>query len=120
MVSLVREDKSQYTEGLLDLRNDFVFKTFFGSKRSNHLLHEFLNAVLEDKIIFVEIRNTTFQMMHSNDKASSMDLCVTTGNGEQISIEMQVRGHRALPERMLMYCAILMYAIQDEVNGHYD
>ncbi|QFF98058.1 hypothetical protein PB01_04065 [Psychrobacillus glaciei] len=73
-------------------------RPFFGSKRSNHLLRELLNAVLEDKIISVEIRNTNFQMMHSNDKASSMDLCAIMGSGEQINIEMQEHGHRALPE----------------------
>lgn len=37
MVSLVLEEKTGYTEELLDLRNDFVFKSFFSSQASNHL-----------------------------------------------------------------------------------
>ncbi|MFJ5770743.1 Rpn family recombination-promoting nuclease/putative transposase [Psychrobacillus sp. NPDC093180] len=109
---------SLYTEELLDLRNDFVFKTFFSSRSSNHLLLEFLNAVLEETIIAVEVTNTNLQKMHANDKASSMDMRVKTERGEQVNIEMQVQGHRALPERMLMYWA-KMYALQDKVNNSY-
>ncbi|WP_185907807.1 Rpn family recombination-promoting nuclease/putative transposase [Psychrobacillus soli] len=118
MVSLVLEEESIYTEELLDLRNDFVFKSFFSSRASNHLLLEFLNAVLEETIIAVEVVNTNLQKMHVNDKASSLDLRVKTNNGEQINIEMQVQGHRALPERMLMYWA-KMYSVQDKVNDSY-
>lgn len=118
MVSLVYEEKNVYTGELLELRNDFVFKSFFSSSTSNYLLLEFLNAVLEETIIAVEVVNTNLQIMHANDKASSMDLRVKTENGEQVNIEMQVQGHRALPERMLMYWA-KMYSVQDQVNSSY-
>ena len=43
LVSLVREEQDVYGSEpqLLDLRNDFVFKAFFGDVRNNHLLLNF-------------------------------------------------------------------------------
>ncbi|MFJ5768843.1 Rpn family recombination-promoting nuclease/putative transposase [Psychrobacillus sp. NPDC093180] len=113
MFTLIKEETNEYTTELLDLRNDFVFKTFFSIKRNNHLLLSFINAILEETVTSVEIINANLDMMHIADKASVMDLRIATETREQINIEMQVSGHRALPERMLMYWA-KMYASQDE------
>lgn len=36
------EDESKYELDLLDFRNDVVFKAFFGDRRNNNLLLDFL------------------------------------------------------------------------------
>ena len=46
LVLLLREDESNYELDLLDLRNDVVFKAFFGDRRNNQLLLDFLKAIL--------------------------------------------------------------------------
>ena len=116
LVSLVCEELKLYGMDLLDLRNDFVFKAFFGDKRNNHLLLNFLNAVLEDKIISVVLTDPTIEILHAGDKLSVMDIRVVTNEGEEINIEMQMSGHKAFRERMLLYWA-KMYGSQGK-SGH--
>jgi len=48
-----------------------------------------------------------------------MDLRILTDKGEQINVEMQLKGHKAFKERMLIYWA-KMYGIQDEIGKSYD
>ena len=116
MVGLIREDELIYRTELLDLRNDFVFKSFF--MRANHLLVDFLNSILDLNIIRADIINSELEIMHADDKFSMMDLKVETENGERINIEMQLQSHEAFPERMLMYWA-KMYATQDNKGKSY-
>lgn len=118
MVALVREDIQVYKAELLDLRNDFVFKAFFGDKRNEKLLIQFLNAILEINIRSLQIMNPQIEVQHVSDKSSVMDILCKTDKGELINIEMQLQEHRAFPERMLMYWA-KMYASQDEKGKSY-
>jgi len=118
LVSIVREENDVYGAGLLDLRNDFVFKAFFTDERNNELLLQFLKAILDDPIISVKLTDPTIGIAHSKDKSSVMDLRVITNRGEQINVEMQYQGHKAFPERMLMYCA-KTYGSQDEAGKSY-
>lgn len=118
LVSVVREENDVYGTELLDLRNDFVFKAFFTDDRNNELLLQFLKAILGDPIISVKLTDPTIEIAHSKDKSSVMDLRVITNHGEQINVEMQYHGHKAFPERMLMYWA-KMYGSQDEAGKSY-
>ena len=116
LVYLIREDEMVYHTELLDLRNDFVFKSFF--IRANHLLIDFLNTILDFTIVKADIINPNLELMHSDVKFSTMDLKVETEKGERINIEMQIQSHEAFPERMLMYWA-KMYATQDNKGKSY-
>lgn len=118
LVSIVREEKNDYGAELLDLRNDFVFKAFFADERNNGLLLQFLKAILGEMISSVNLTDPTIEIAHAVDKSSVMDLRVVTNHGEQINVEMQYQGHKAFPERMLMYWA-KMYSSQDEVQKSY-
>lgn len=118
LVSIVREEKNDYGAELLDLRNDFVFKAFFADVRNNGLLLQFLKAILGEMISSVNLTDPTIEIAHAEDKSSVMDLRVVTNHGEQINVEMQYQGHKAFPERMLMYWA-KMYSSQDEVQKSY-
>lgn len=118
MVLLLHERKDTYEMGLLDLRNDFVFKAFFGDRRNNNLLLDFLNAILDENIVSVKLTDPYTELSHADDKASEMDIRILTDTGEQINVEMQLRGHRAFNERMLIYWA-KMYGNQDKGGKSY-
>lgn len=118
LVSLVREERNFYDTELLDLRNDFVFKAFFGDKRNNHLLLNFLNAVLEDVIISVELADPTIEILHADDKVFVMDIRVVANKGKEINIGMQMSGHKAFRERMLLYWA-KVYGSQSKSGESY-
>jgi len=115
---LVKERRDIYNGELLDLRNDYVFKSFFGDKRNTNLLLTFLNSILKMDIHSIELTDPHIESNHPDDKKSIMDIRVETKQGEQINIEMQMEGHRAFTERMYMYMA-KMYVSQDKVAKNY-
>jgi len=118
LVALLREHKDGYEMDLLDLRNDVVFKSFFGDRRNNKLLLDFLNAILDENIASVELMDPHIELSHAEDKSAIMDLRVITDQDEQINIELQLRSHKAFTERMLLYWS-KMYDSQDEVGKSY-
>ncbi|MFJ7934397.1 Rpn family recombination-promoting nuclease/putative transposase [Sporosarcina sp. NPDC096371] len=118
LVSVVREEQDVYRTGLLDLRNDFVFKAFFTDERNNGLLLQFLRSILGDTIESVKLTDPTIEIVHAEDKSLVMDLRVTTNHGEQVNVEMQLQGHKAFSERMLLYWA-KMYGSQSEKGQSY-
>ena len=118
LVSIVREERDVYVAELLDLRNDYVFKAFFGDERNNKLLLQFLKAVLGESIASVRLTDSNVERSHAKDKSPVMDLRVITSSGERINIEMQVQGHLAFAERMLLYWA-KMYGGQAKTGELY-
>lgn len=118
LVLLLRENKSKFELDLLDLRNDVVFKAFFGDRRNNHLLLDFLRVILGKQIVSVSLENPYVEPSHATDKSSEMDLRIITDENEQINVEMQFQGHSAFKERMLIYWA-KMYGIQDNISKPY-
>lgn len=118
MVSVVREQSDTYGLELLDMRNDAVFKSFFGDPRNNKLLLNFLNAILYNTIVSVELTDPVLKLTHPDDKMSVMDIRVINNKGEQINVEIQLKNHAAFPERMLMYWA-KMYTSQEKVGNEY-
>jgi len=71
-----------------------VFKAFFADERNNGLLLQFIKAILGEIISSVKLTDPTIEIAHAEDKSSVMDLRVVTN-----------QGHKAFPERMLMYWA---------------
>ena len=118
LVSMICEEQNVYRAELLDLRNDFVFKAFFTDERNNELLLQFLKAVLGNTITSVKLTDPTIEIVHAKDKSPVMDLLVTTNHGEQINVEMQLQGHKAFSERMLLYWA-KMYGSQGDKGQSY-
>ncbi|MEK3933804.1 Rpn family recombination-promoting nuclease/putative transposase [Sporosarcina sp. FSL W7-1349] len=100
---MVKEQPGQYGVKLLELRNDFVFKSFFTDVRNNNLLLHFVNSIVGGTIISLKVIDPTNKMGHSSDKLSILDLRAITGTGEQINIEVQLERHKAFNERVLYY-----------------
>ncbi|MEZ7171825.1 Rpn family recombination-promoting nuclease/putative transposase [Sporosarcina sp. OR05] len=107
MVTVVKEDMEVYGSELLELRNDFVFKSFFTDERNNRLLLHFVNSILGGTIKSLQLMDPLNTKKYAVDKLSIMDLRATTELGEQINIEMQLERHTAFNERMLYYWASL-------------
>jgi predicted transposase/invertase (TIGR01784 family) len=118
LVAIVKEDSKQYGLELLELRNDFVFKSFFTDERNNRLLLHFVNSILGGSIKSLRLTDPTNTKKYSADKMSIMDLRATTELGEQINIEMQLERHTAFNERMLYYWAKL-YSSQMKSSDSY-
>lgn len=118
MVAVVREQNEAYGQDLLDMRNDVVFKSFFGDQRNNKLLLSFLNAILHNTISSVTLTDPHLTIKHPKDKLAVMDIRVITHTGEQVNVEIQLQDHDAFAERMLMYWA-KMYTSQDKVGQAY-
>jgi len=115
---LIREQRDTYKKELLDLRNDFVFKSFFGVERNSNLLLNFLNSILDMPINTIEFVDPHLESTHAEDKGSVMDVRVRTARGEQINIEMQLGNHHAFPERMLIYWAKMYGSQQKRGKGY--
>ncbi|WP_381428198.1 Rpn family recombination-promoting nuclease/putative transposase [Sporosarcina thermotolerans] len=105
MVALVKEESAGYDLELLELRNDFVFKSFFTDERNNGLLLHFVNSILGGSIQSLQVIDPTNKQEHNDDKYSVLDLRATTDRGERINIEVQLQRHPAFNERVLYYWA---------------
>ena len=53
----------------------------------------------------MRLTDSNVKRTHAKDKSPVMDIRVITSSGERINIEMQVQGHLAFAERMLLYWA---------------
>lgn len=100
---------------LLNPKVDFIFKKIFGSEKHPNILISFLNTVMKpvNKIVSVAINNLL------EDKFSRLDLEATTGNGEIINIEIQVKNEFNMIKRSLYYSSKL-YEEQLVEGDQYD
>ena len=93
------------TVALLPPKMDFVFKRIFGNENHPNVLISFLNAVLNpvDPIQSVELKDTTIEKSHLEDKYSRLDVKAMTNKGEYINIEIQLKDEYNMIKRSLYY-----------------
>ncbi len=105
---------------LLPPKMDFVFKRIFGNENHPNILISFLNAVLNpsDPIKSVELKDTTIEKSHLEDKYSRLDVKATTNKGEHINIEIQLKDEKNMIKRSLYYWSKL-YESQLESSEKY-
>ena len=88
----------------LNLKNDIVFKAFFGQKGNEKFLTEFLEAILKIKIEKIEIcEEVSLQKLFEDEKGGRLDLLATLNDGLKVDIEMQVKEQRNFLERTSLY-----------------
>ena len=88
----------------LNLKNDIVFKAFFGRKGNEKYLKEFLEALLKIEIYKIEIREeVSLQKLFKEEKGGRLDLLVTLNDGFKVNIEMQVNKQADFLERTALY-----------------
>jgi predicted transposase/invertase (TIGR01784 family) len=92
---------------LLDLKNDVVFKEFFGNKSSKEALESFINSVLgfegDDRIEVEEFLDPRKMRVEVGKPSTFVDLSVKTRIGERYIIEMQTYNHDGFDKRLLYY-----------------
>lgn len=94
---------------LLSPLNDTVFKALFGMEEqaSKTLLIDFLNSILglEGPRAICEIQhlNPISYRQFNGDKESSLDIKVSTGQGERINVEVQLNNVDDFRKRSLYY-----------------
>ena len=105
---------------LLPPKMDFVFKRIFGNEKPPNVLISFLNAVLNpiDPIQSVELKDTTIEKNHLEDKYSRLDMKAITNKGEYINIEIQLKDEYNMIKRSLYYWSKL-YEGQLESGENY-
>ena len=84
--------------------NDFVFKKVFGENLL--ILRDFLKAVLDmpaEEYKELEVLDPNLDREFIDDKLGVLDVKVTTGSGNVIDIEVQIKPQRSIWKRMLFY-----------------
>jgi predicted transposase/invertase (TIGR01784 family) len=96
--------------GLLDPKQDFVFKSVFGKDDQKPILISFLNALLRGKphIKTLTLENTDIAKILEKDKASRLDIKATSDDGTKFDIEIQVKNTGEIPQRAVHYLANMM------------
>jgi predicted transposase/invertase (TIGR01784 family) len=93
---------------LLPPSSDIVFKMLFGDARNSDILIAFLKAVLplpDDEFEEITLMNPFLANEYPDEKVSILDVKARTASGRRIDIEIQVRNHSALKERIVLYAA---------------
>jgi predicted transposase/invertase (TIGR01784 family) len=121
--AIIRKLLSEDDGRLYGLLYDVVFKAVFGHRKNTRLLAILLNALLqlegEKKIKSLIIQNPFSYQQFKSDKVSIIDIKATDISGEQYCVEVQMRGHQALMERIIYYGSS-RYASQIRKGDDYD
>lgn len=95
----------------IDPTIDYAFKRVFGRQENEESLCSLLNAVLRrpvgQRIESVVILNPFLPLEAFDDKLSVLDIKARDESGRTFNVEMQIRLHHALRERVLFYWAKL-------------
>lgn len=83
--------------------NDVVFKKLFGDKVRKNSLISFLNAVLTEHVIDVEIQEEKLDLDMIDDKLGILDIKAVLSSGEKVNIEVQQVNQYNMIKRTLFY-----------------
>ena len=98
---MVRNNKER-----LNLKNDIVFREFFGRKGNEEFLIDFLNALLKIQIVKIEIKNdVNLGNITPETKGGRIDIQAELNDGIIVDIEMQVRNNHNIEERTTFYAS---------------
>ena len=101
-------EKNQQKVERLPLSSDYVFKRVFTKEGNEHLLKDFLEAILEIKIKDLEIQNPELIRETKDGKQSVLDIKVQINDDSIIDVEMQVANEYNIRERSTVYMGKLI------------
>jgi predicted transposase/invertase (TIGR01784 family) len=90
---------------------DFVFKLIFGDERNADVLIDLLKAMLDiphDDYDSVTIVDPHLNAEYEGDKIGILDVRLKTKSGKIINIEMQMKSHPFMRERIVLYLAKML------------
>ena len=92
-----------------NLKNDILFKAFFGKQGNERFLKSFLEELLEIKIDKIEIiTEYTLEQLAKEEKGGRLDLEAKINNEIIVNIELQIRNQKDIEKRTLYYAARLI------------
>ena len=93
----------------LNLKNDIIFKAFFGKKGNEEFLIDFLEALLKIKITKIEIQeDVNLEQLSVEEKGGRLDIQAILNDGVIANIEMQVRNNHNMEVRTTFYASKIM------------
>lgn len=91
---------------VLKLKNDIIFKAFFGKKGNERFLKSFLKAMLGIELdIKRVIHDARLEQLSEEDKYGVLDLDVELENGDIVNIEIQLKNLKNIEKRTAFYAA---------------
>lgn len=87
-----------------NLKNDIIFKAFFGRKGNEEFLIDFLNAILKIKIEKIVVREEVdLERLDPKEKGGRLDLQATLNDGIIVNIELQIENKHNIEKRTTFY-----------------
>lgn len=102
---------------MLPLTSEYVFKRIFSKQENNTMLKDFLEAILERKILKVVVLNPEIPKDLLDGKMGILDLKVRLENDEIIDIELEMKSEFNIKERNRNTVTKL---ISEQLNSEYD
>ena len=91
-------------EKVYNLKNDIIFKAFFGRKGNEEFLIDFLEALLHIKIDKVIIREEVdLEKLNPEEKGGRLDLQAKLNDGIIVNIELQIENKYNIEKRTMFY-----------------
>ena len=102
------KEEIQNKRGLLNVKNDYVFKYIFGRQEDDYITKSFLNAVLKNDISDVNLdKNTVLEKDLTDSKFGILDINATINGNTKCDIEVQVVDEKNIEHRIPFYWAKL-------------
>ena len=95
--------KTKNNKKKLPLLNDYIFKRTFTKDEDGRILKDFLEAILEEKITKVEVKNSEIPKDVFDEKLSLLDIKAEIDNKKIVDIELQVGNEHNLEDRGTLY-----------------
>lgn len=100
--------------------NDDVFKLVFGQESSKDVMIEFLNRVIEDRVIVdLEFMDKEMKSIDRDKKDSIYDMFCKTDDGSRIVVEVQRRKQESYIERSIYYSTFQVRNQVESGSGDY-
>ena len=90
----------------LKMKNDIMFKAFYGRKEKEEFLKDFLEAVLGEKLEIKKVmHDVRLEQLAKEQKFGILDLGVELEDGEFINVEMQLKNYNNIEKRTTFYAS---------------
>ena len=101
----INKDKENNKTKLM-MKDDIMFRTFFGRKKNTKFLKSFIEAILKEKVEIKSIvHDSKLEQIRKEDKYGVLDIDIELQTGEQLNIEMQRQDLKNIEKRTMYYGA---------------
>ena len=100
----INNNTNEKKQKVYNLKNDIIFKAFFGRKGNEEFLIDFLEALLHIKIEQIIIREEVdLEKLNPQEKGGRLDLQAKLNDGIIVNIELQIENKYNIEKRTMFY-----------------